>query len=150
MILVHLRNNVAAVDLHYNFKQTKSMGSNNKLAFLIFRIGIGVFFTIFGVMKLIGGPQVWEFLGGTMKFVGISFWPLFWGLLATLAELLGGLALITGFFVRPLSVALLFTMIMAAILKVASGAPFAEVSYPLVMILVTVFFVMNKGKYSEA
>jgi len=126
------------------------MGSNNKLAFLIFRIGIGVFFAIFGIMKVLGGPQVWEFLGGTMKFVGISFWPVFWGLLATLAELLGGLALISGFFVRPLAIALLFTMIMATILKIAGNAPFAEVSYPLVMVLVTLFFAMNKGKYSEA
>ncbi|WP_291907315.1 DoxX family membrane protein [Chitinophaga sp. CB10] len=126
------------------------MGSNNKLAFLIFRIGIGVFFAIFGIMKVFGGPQVWEFLGGTMKFVGISFWPVFWGLLATLAELLGGLALISGFFVRPLAIALLFTMIMATILKIAGNAPFAEVSYPLVMVLVTLFFAMNKGKYSEA
>ncbi len=85
-----------------------------------------------------------------MKFVGISFWPVFWGLLATLAELLGGLALISGFFVRPLAIALLFTMIMATILKIAGNAPFAEVSYPLVMVLVTLFFAMNKGKYSEA
>ncbi|MFY0252917.1 DoxX family protein [Chitinophaga sp. 30R24] len=124
--------------------------SNNKLASLIFRIGIGVLFTIFGIMKLVGGPATWTFLGGTLKTLGIDFWPTAWGLLATLAELLGGIALISGFFVRPLAIALFFTMVVATIFKVTSSASFAEISYPLVMGWVMIFFALNKGKYAQA
>jgi putative oxidoreductase len=125
------------------------MNNNNKLAFLILRIGIGVLFTIFGIIKLVGGPAMWGFLGGTLKTVGIDFFPVGFGLLATLAEFLGGIALITGFFVRPLAIGLFFTMIVATIFKVSSGASFAEISYPLTMLLVTTFFALNKGKVSS-
>jgi putative oxidoreductase len=124
--------------------------NNNKLAFLILRIGVGVLFTVFGIMKVAAGPQTWAFLGGTLATFGITFWPAAWGLAATLAELLGGLALISGFFVRPLAIALLLTMIVATIFKISSGAPFAETSYPLTMVLVSLYYVLNKGKYSEA
>lgn len=124
------------------------MKNNNKLAFLILRIGIGVLFTIFGIIKLAGGPAMWGFLGGTLKTIGIDFFPVGFGVLATLAEFLGGIALITGFFVRPLAIGLFVTMIVATIFKVSSGASFAEISYPLTMLLVTVFFALNKGKVS--
>lgn len=119
--------------------------ANNKLAFLILRIGIGVLFTIFGIMKIAAGPGTWEFLGGTLKIVGITFWPAVWGFLATMAELLGGLALITGLFVRPAMIALLLTMVVATLFKITSGASFAEIAFPLSMLLVTVSFALNKG-----
>ena len=120
--------------------------NNNKLAFLILRIGVGVLFTIFGIMKLAAGPVTWEFLGGTLKTMGINFWPAGFGLLATLAEFLGGIALITGFFVRPLAIGLFLTMIVATIFKISSGASFAEISYPLTMLLVMASFAINNGK----
>lgn len=119
--------------------------ANNKLAFLILRIGVGVLFTIFGIMKIVSGPGTWEFLGGTLKIVGITFWPAVWGFLATMAELLGGLALITGLFVRPAMIALLLTMVVATLFKITSGASFAEIAFPLSMLLVTVSFALNKG-----
>ncbi|NIG53384.1 DoxX family protein [Chitinophaga sp. Cy-1792] len=125
------------------------MQNTNKLAFLILRIGIGLLFLTFGIMKIMGGPAMWAFLGGTLKIVGINFWPEAFGLAATLAELIGGLALISGFFVRPLSIALLLTMIVATLFKISAGAPFAETSYPLTMVLVTLFFALNKGKYTN-
>jgi len=125
------------------------MNNNNKIAFLILRIGIGVLFTILGIMKLAAGPSMWGFLGGTLKTVGIDFFPVGFGLVATLMEFLGGIALITGFFVRPLAIGLFLTMIVATIFKVSSGASFAEISYPLTMLLVTVFFALNKGKVSS-
>lgn len=79
---------------------------------------------------------MWEFLGSTLKMAGISRWPVFWGFMATLAEFLGGLALITGFFIRPAGIALLFTMVIATLFKISSGAPFADIAFPLSMIVV--------------
>ncbi|NML36325.1 DoxX family protein [Chitinophaga sp. G-6-1-13] len=112
------------------------MKDNKQSAFLVLRIGIGVLFLIFGIQKIMGGPAMWAFLGGTLKMIGISQWPVFWGFMAMLAEVVGGIALITGFFIRPAAVALLFTMVIATLFKVSSGAPFADTAFPLSMMIV--------------
>lgn len=114
------------------------MKDNKQNAFLVLRIGIGVLFLIFGIQKIMGGPAMWEFLGGTLKMIGISQWPVFWGFMAMLAEVVGGIALITGFFVRPAAAGLLFTMVIATMFKVSSGAPFTDTAFPLSMMIVFV------------
>ncbi|NLR64787.1 DoxX family protein [Chitinophaga varians] len=112
------------------------MKDNKQNAFLVLRIGIGVLFLVFGIQKIMGGPAMWAFLGGTLKMVGISQWPVFWGFMAMLAEVAGGIALITGFFIRPAAVALLFTMAIATLFKISSGAPFSDTAFPLSMMIV--------------
>ncbi|WP_343744564.1 DoxX family protein [Chitinophaga sp.] len=112
------------------------MKDNKQNAFLVLRIGIGVLFLVFGIQKIMGGPGMWAFLGGTLKMVGISQWPVFWGFMAMLAEVAGGIALITGFFIRPAAVALLFTMAIATLFKISSGAPFSDTAFPLSMMIV--------------
>ncbi|MGN7822363.1 DoxX family protein [Chitinophaga sp. 22536] len=112
------------------------MKDNKQSAFLVLRIGIGVLFLVFGIQKIMGGPAMWAFLGGTLKMVGISQWPVFWGFMAMLAEVAGGIALITGFFIRPAAVALLFTMVIATLFKISSGAPFSDTAFPLSMMIV--------------
>lgn len=112
------------------------MKDNKQSAFLVLRIGIGVLFLAFGIQKIMGGPAMWAFLGGTLKMVGISQWPVFWGFMAMLAEVAGGIALITGFFIRPAAVALLFTMVIATLFKISSGAPFSDTAFPLSMMIV--------------
>lgn len=112
------------------------MKDNKQSAFLVLRIGIGVLFLVFGIQKIMGGPAMWAFLGGTLKMVGISQWPVFWGFMAMLAEVAGGIALITGFFIRPAAVALLFTMAIATLFKISSGAPFSDTAFPLSMMIV--------------
>ncbi|RAJ01522.1 putative oxidoreductase [Chitinophaga skermanii] len=109
-------------------------------AFLILRIGIGIIFTVLGIQKLLGGNEVWTGVGSAMGFVGIKFSPAFWGLMATLAELVGGILLIIGLFTRYAAIALLFTMIIAVILKIAIDGTFAGVSAPLTMLLIMIFF----------
>nr|WP_295874178.1 DoxX family protein [uncultured Chitinophaga sp.] len=126
------------------------MKDNKQFAFLVLRIGIGVLFVVFGIQKIIGGPAMWAFLGGTLKMVGISQWPVFWGFMATLAELLGGLALITGFFIRPAGIALLFTMVIATLFKISSGAPFADIAFPLSMIVVFAACILGGKKQLAA
>ncbi|MCW3462557.1 DoxX family protein [Chitinophaga nivalis] len=120
--------------------------NNQTTATLVLRIGIGVLFIIFGIMKLAGGPATWAFLGGTLQTFGITVWPAFWGFLASLTELLGGIALVTGLLVRPAALALLMTMVVATAFKITSGAPFAEISYPLAMGIVSLYFIIGEGK----
>ncbi|QJX48475.1 DoxX family protein [Hymenobacter taeanensis] len=101
------------------------------LGLLILRVGIGVMFTIHGYPKLIGGPEAWAKVGSTMKLVGLDFAPAFWGLLAAIAEAVGGQLLAIGLFFRLACALLLGTMLMATIQHVSSGDGFQVYSHAL-------------------
>lgn len=118
---------------------------NANLGLLLLRVGFGVLFFIFGWIKIAGGEPVWTGVGGAMKFIGISAWPTFWGLLATIAEFAGGLLLVFGLFTRFAALSLVITMIVAVILKVSLGGGLVEYSSPLTMLLVNIFFLLYGG-----
>lgn len=115
------------------------------LGLLILRAGVGILFFVFGWQKIAGGEQVWNGVGGAMQFLGISAWPVFWGLMATLAEFAGGLLLALGLFTRPAAAFLAFTMIMATILKGATGTGIVDWYAPFTMLLIMIFFILNGG-----
>ncbi|WP_109695816.1 DoxX family protein [Chitinophaga deserti] len=109
----------------------------------ILRVGVGVLFFIFGWQKLSGGAELWTMIGGSMNFLGISFAPTFWGLMASIAEFAGGLLLAIGLFTRWASLSLVLTMIVAVILKANTGSGLADVSSPLMALLITLSFTLN-------
>lgn len=113
------------------------------LGLTVLRVGVGVLFFIFGWQKLAGGEQLWTMIGGAMNFLGISFAPTFWGLLATIAEFAGGLLLALGLFTRWASASLVITMIVAVILKINTGTGMADVSSPLFALLITLAFALG-------
>lgn len=115
------------------------------LGYLILRLGVGVLFFIFGWMKFAGGEQLWQGVGSAMGTLGITAWPVFWGLLATAAEFLGGLLLILGLFTRFAALSLVLTMIVAVVFKLSTGAGMAEFSSPFTMLLVNIFFMLAGG-----
>lgn len=80
---------------------------------LILRVLIGLSFLAHGLPKITSGPIYWEKLGKTMEFVGVSSYPLFWGLMAALSESLGGFLLLIGFCFRPACLFLFSTMAVA-------------------------------------
>ncbi|NSL89276.1 DoxX family protein [Chitinophaga sp. Mgbs1] len=122
------------------------MKENRQAGSLILRTGIGILFIVLGILKLKGGMATWTFLGGTLKTIGITQWPAFWGFMAAITELLGGLALVTGLLIRPSALILLLTMIMATIYNISSGADFGLISYPIAMSIVMVHFIANTRK----
>ncbi len=89
--------------------------SRNRDAGLLFlRIALGTFFLwAHGWSKLAGGTETWHSLGGAMKHMGITFWPTFWGFLATMSETAGIVLLIIGFAFRPACICLAITMAIA-------------------------------------
>ncbi|GAA4007139.1 hypothetical protein GCM10022408_18790 [Hymenobacter fastidiosus] len=101
------------------------------LGLLLLRIGIGVMFTVHGYPKLMGGPEQWTPLGGTMKLVGLDFAPTFWGFMAAAAEAVGGQLLALGLFFRLTCGLLLTTMIMATIMDLTKGNGFNGYSHAL-------------------
>jgi len=94
------------------------------LGILFLRLGLGIMFAAHGLQKsfgLFGGPGIKGFSG---MLAGLGFVPpVFWALVAAYTELIGGLLLIAGIFVRPAALLLLILIVTAA-LKVHLGKGF--------------------------
>jgi putative oxidoreductase len=102
--------------MHYLRKLLSAEPINRDWALLIVRIVIGLSMFLFhGYGKLTGGPETWGRVGSSMEVLGISFAPVFWGLLAALAESVCSLLLVLGVLFRPAAAMLAFTMLVAVL-----------------------------------
>lgn len=108
------------------------------IAWLVLRIGIGLIFMRHGYGKLIGGTQVWEFLGSNMALLGITFWPTFWGCAAACTEFFGGLMLVLGLKIRIAASLMAFVMFVATLMHWTNNDPWTALSHPLSMLVVFV------------
>lgn len=127
------------------------MRKKNLLHFgiLLLRIGIGVSMMMHGIPKLMAGPEMWTGLGGAMGNLGITFAPTFWGFLAAFAEGVGGLLIALGLFVRPVSLMLVFNMIVAMMMHIAQGDGFMGYGHALdLLIIFAALLFIGAGKYS--
>ena len=116
---------------------------------LVLRIGIGIIFIFHGFPKLMGGVETWTQLGSTMSVMGITFAPVFWGFMAAATEVGGGLFIIFGLLHRLVALMLIFTMVVALLVHVAAGDPFAVYSNALKALVVFVAFAISgPGIYS--
>jgi putative oxidoreductase len=113
------------------------------------RIGIGLSYIGHGWPKLTGGPDYWRSVGGAMANWGITFAPEYWGLLAGLTELGGGVFLALGLFFRPVCILLFITMIVATSSHLHNGDDFSTLSHALEMAIVffSLYFT-GPGRYS--
>jgi len=102
---------------------------NQDHGLLILRVGIGIMFIFHGFPKLTGGPEKWVKLGKAMSYVGIDFFPVFWGFMASISELFGGLFLILGVFFTPSCTLLLITMLVASVKHLSVGDSFPKSSH---------------------
>jgi putative oxidoreductase len=108
------------------FKMFSPGPINRNLGLLVIRLGVGLTLLVFhGYGKLVGGPETWAMVGGSMGNLGISFAPTFWGFMAMFAEFACSILLILGVLFRPALILLGFTMFVAIIvhlnLPVESG-----------------------------
>jgi putative oxidoreductase len=127
--------------------------TTNKLkdiGLLIARLGLGLtFIFVYGIPKLMGGPERWKGLGGAMKNLGITWYPELWGFLSMSAEVLGATLLILGLLFRPAAFIMAFNMFVAMMSHFANADPWMRVATP--MQLMTVFFALmliGPGVYS--
>ena len=126
-----------------------SLGKYRNTGLLIMRIGIGIMFIVHGFPKLAGGLAGWAELGGSMKVVGVTFLPVFWGFMAAVAETFGGFLLIVGLFFRPACIALVFTMIIAALVHFGKGDGLGGASHAIELGIVFFSLIfIGPGKYS--
>lgn len=100
----------------------KFLGNYASSASLILRIGLGLTFVFaHGLPKVLEGPEEWAAIGKAMGALGITFAPTFWGGLACIGELVGGILLLAGLFVRPAAMFLISIMIVAAAQNVVNA-----------------------------
>lgn len=116
---------------------------------LIIRVSIGLLFIHAGYSKVMGGKEMWAGVGSAMKTIHIDFGYTYWGLMATIAEFVGGICLVLGFLFRPALAMLLFTMFIAVWSIHAGGKGLNDFSFPLLCGLVFLgLFVAGPGKYA--
>ena len=126
-----------------------SLSKFKNTGILLVRIGLGVMFIMHGYPKLLGGPELWKGIGGAMGEVGITFLPLLWGLLAALAETLGGLFFLLGIFFRPVALILAFNMLIASLHHLSAGEGLQGASHAIEIGIVFLGFIfIGPGKYS--
>ena len=102
--------------MHFLRKLLSAEAINRDWALLIIRVVVGLSVFLFhGYGKLTGGPDTWVRVGSNMGVLGISFAPVFWGMLAALAESVCSLLLILGALFRPAAAMLAFTMFVAVL-----------------------------------
>ncbi|MEJ7693380.1 DoxX family protein [Daejeonella sp.] len=126
-----------------------SLGKYRNTGLLIIRIGIGIMFMLHGYPKLLGGPEMWTNIGGAMKYIGITFIPVAWGLAAAATETFGGFLILIGLAFRPVCVLLAFTMAIAATMHLSTGDGLTTASHAIEVgfVFLGLAFI-GSGKYS--
>ena len=126
-----------------------TLGKYRNTGLLILRVGLGAMMMVHGLPKIMGGPDKWAALGGSMKVIGVNFLPAFWGLMAALAEGMGGFLLLLGLFFRPVNMLLAFTMMIAALVHFGKGEGIMGASHAIeVGIVFFSLIFIGPGKYS--
>ena len=122
---------------------------------LIARLGVGLSVCIFhGYDKLMGGPEQWTQLGGSMAHVHIAWFPVFWGFLSAFAESICSVLLVIGPLFRFASFLLAFNMFIAVMTHLnmpadSPGAGWQGASHALELMSVDLCFLFaGPGKFS--
>lgn len=127
-----------------------SLGKYRNTGLFILRVGIGAMMMVHGFPKLSGGTEMWAGVGKSMSIIGINFLPVFWGFMAAATETIGGFLLLLGLFFRPVSILLLFTMVIAALVHLSDpkqGLNEASHAIELAIVFFSLIFI-GPGKYS--
>ena len=126
-----------------------TLGNYRNTGLLLIRVGRGIMFMYHGYPKLLGGPDKWSAVGGAMKYIGIDFIPVFWGLMAGITETFGGFLLLLGLAFRPVCLLLAFTMCIASTMHLNNGDGLLVASHAIeaAVVFLGLAFV-GPGKYS--
>lgn len=119
------------------------------IGWLVLRMGIGITIFLHGLPKLMGGVETWTAIGSNMSIFGINFAPQFWGVMAAIAESVGGIFFALGFLFRPAAAMLTATMIVALATHLHAGDDFMRYGHALdLLIIFASSILIGAGKYS--
>lgn len=119
------------------------------IGLLILRIGLGISFMLHGYPKVSGGPEMWAQVGTATQALGIDLAPIFFGFMAGITELFGGLFLLLGLFFRPTLSLLIIVMVVAASSHISAGDSYSAISHSVEMgiVFISLLF-LGPGKHS--
>jgi putative oxidoreductase len=126
-----------------------NLSNYKNLGLLIIRVGLGITFINYGYPMLMGGINGWRDLGHSTRYIGIHFWPVFWGFLAAATETFGGFLLIIGLAFRPTCILLGIALAIATSTHLSKGEGFSGAVHAIedALIFAGLLFV-GPGKYS--
>jgi putative oxidoreductase len=126
-----------------------NLSNYRNMGLLIIRVGLGVMFVWHGYPKVLGGPDKWEQLGASTKYVGIHFAPTFWGFMSGCTETFGGFLLVLGLAFRPVCILLVVNLIVAALMHFGTGGGLGQAAHAIedAIVFAGLLFV-GPGKYS--
>lgn len=128
---------------------TQQSSELTMIGLTVIRIGIGILFVGHGSLKLIRGKEELIWTGQQMANLGIRFAPLFWGTMAMMAELGGGICLTLGFATRIAAAFMSFTMFVAVVHHLSKGDSYGYVSFPLSQMVIFIGLLLaGSGIYS--
>jgi len=125
------------------------LSRHQNFGLLLMRLGIGAMMIFHGYPKLIGGPGMWNKIGGSMANVGMHDFPTFWGFMAAFAEGVCGLLFLIGFLFRPACLLLMITMVVASMHHFHAGDGWAGASHAFELgVVFLAMFIIGPGRYS--
>lgn len=116
---------------------------------LVMRLVLGASFVTHGLTKFMGGTSTLEQLGKVMAVFGIHEFPVFFGGMAALFEVIGGILVFLGYKFRFGAAAIAFILLVGIYSTFVTTPSFAKLAWPLE--LFAVFFgliFIGPGKYS--
>ena len=127
----------------------KNLSKYSDFGLLLLRVILGgMYLWAHGWPKLAGGLAVWKHAGADMKYLGITFWPTFWGCLMAFSQSAGILLFIFGLAFRPACLLLFLTFLFTSIITFRMhGLLDAEHAIQLTTIFFALLFI-GPGKYS--
>lgn len=124
-------------------------GVSHELGHTTIRVGMGIIFLMFGYTKLTSGTEYLTQIGSAMGAFGITHGYAFWGILAALTELCGGLSYISGFLTRIASLPLIWLLIVALRFHMLKGDPSTVWGFPFICLCIVIGCLLaGSGKYS--
>ena len=132
-----------------NLDKLASLIKKGNFGLLLMRVMLGVCMVMHGMPKMAGGSDTFEALGRAMEVFGVTYFPVFWGFLAALAETLGGVLIIIGYQFRLAAFFIAMVMLVACLYDYNPEKVFQSISYPLELFSVFIALVfIGPGKFS--
>lgn len=116
---------------------------------LMIRVSVGVMFMTLGGQKLMGSVKDLEEIGKAIEVLGVTQYHLFFGIVVSLAEAVGGFLIALGLQFRITATFMMFTMLVGVLYLHNSGADFIRVTRPFELMAVFLGLLFTgPGKYS--
>lgn len=123
------------------------LGKYREAGLLLLRVSVGCFFLYLTAPVVFGGAHAWGRFGAPLRHFGLHAHLEWWGLGFSLAQFIGAILLILGWFFRP-GVLLVLVWVILHTIAVWRGANVATVTALELIVLLLSLLLVGPGKFS--